>query len=201
MLMLTKNAIFEREIRKSRFAAIAAAVSDEDLANQFVIENSFSDASHNCWAWRIGSSYRFSDDGEPGGTAGKPILQAIEGQDVDCAVVVVSRWFGGIKLGTGGLVRAYGGTAAECLRQADKRPIIAMATFSVALVFSDIALVDSRLALMDGVTITERDFDAEGALFHLSMPEVEQEGLALMIRDLTNGRAVFTPDVLCDKDI
>ena len=201
MLMLTKNAIFEREIRKSRFAAIAAAVSDEDLANQFVIENSFSDASHNCWAWRIGSSYRFSDDGEPGGTAGKPILQAIEGQDVDCAVVVVSRWFGGIKLGTGGLVRAYGGTAAECLRQADKRPIIAMATFSVALVFSDIALVDSRLASMDGVTITERDFDAEGALFHLSMPEAEQEGLALMIRDLTNGRAVFTPDVLCDKDI
>ena len=201
MLMLTKNAIFEREIRKSRFAAIAAAVSDEDLANQFVIENSFSDASHNCWAWRIGSSYRFSDDGEPGGTAGKPILQAIEGQDVDCAVVVVSRWFGGIKLGTGGLVRAYGGTAAECLRQADKQPIIAMATFSVALAFSDIALVESRLASMDGVTITERDFDAEGALFHLSMPEVEQEGLALMIRDLTNGRAVFTPDVLCDKDI
>lgn len=200
MFMLTKNAIFEREIRKSRFAAIAAAVADEEAAHHFVLNNSFDDASHNCWAWRIGSLYRFSDDGEPGGTAGKPILQAIEGQDVDKAVVVVSRWFGGVKLGTGGLVRAYGGTAAECLRQADKSPIIAMAMFSVSLGFSDISLVESRLVAMDAVTVTDRDFSATGALFHLEMPEAEQQQVALTIRDLTNGRAVFTPDILYDNE-
>jgi putative IMPACT (imprinted ancient) family translation regulator len=61
---------------------------------------------------------RFNDDGEPAGTAGRPILQAIEGQGMDRVVVVVKRWYGGIKLGAGGLMRAYGGTAAECLRRA-----------------------------------------------------------------------------------
>src|SRR3546814_18000784 len=76
------------------------------------------DATHNCWAWRIGDDYRSNDDGEPAGTAGRPILAAIDGQGMDRVVVVVTRWFGGIKLGAGGLVRAYGGTAAECLRRA-----------------------------------------------------------------------------------
>ena len=75
-------------------------------------------ATHNCWAYRIGSEYRFSDDGEPAGTAGRPILAAIDGQGCDQVVVVVTRWYGGIKLGAGGLVRAYGGCAAECLRAA-----------------------------------------------------------------------------------
>ncbi len=83
-------------------------------------------ATHNCWAYRIGQDYRFNDDGEPGGTAGRPILQAIEGQGVDRVVVVVTRWYGGIKLGAGGLARAYGGTAAECLRLAERTPLVVM---------------------------------------------------------------------------
>ena len=76
----------------------------------------YPDATHHCWAYRIGPAYRFGDDGEPGGTAGAPILRAIEGQGVDRVMVVVVRFYGGVKLGTGGLARAYGGTAAECLR-------------------------------------------------------------------------------------
>src|SRR3546814_12008083 len=70
--------------------------------------------------FRSGSQYRFNDDGEPGGTAVRPILQAIEGQSCDRVAVLVLRWFGGIKLGPGGLIRAYGGAAAQCLRLADK---------------------------------------------------------------------------------
>ena len=102
------------EIKKSRFLAQAAPVDTPEQALAFVRQVGDPAATHNCWAYRIGQDYRFNDDGEPGGTAGRPILQAIEGQGIDRAVVVVTRWYGGIKLGAGGLVRAYGGTAAEC---------------------------------------------------------------------------------------
>jgi len=92
-------------IRKSRFLAKAAPVASADEAQAFIQTVSDPDATHNCWAWKVGSQYRFSDDGEPGGTAGRPMLTAIEGQDCDQVVVVVTRWFGGIQLGTGGLAR------------------------------------------------------------------------------------------------
>ena len=73
---------------------------------RFFAANSDPEATHNCWAYKIGQEYRFNDDGEPGGTAGRPILQAIEGQGMDRVAVLVVRWFGGVKLGAGGLVRA-----------------------------------------------------------------------------------------------
>lgn len=96
---------YREEIRKSRFHTIAAPVADEDEAQAFIAAHRDASAGHNCWAWKCGAQYRFSDDGEPGGSAGRPILAAIEGQDMDCVAVLVSRWFGGIKLGTGGLAR------------------------------------------------------------------------------------------------
>src|SRR5690606_19621295 len=85
-----------QEIRKSRFVAAAGPVADEAAAKAFIAASSDPTANHNCWAWRLGQSYRFSDDGEPGGTAGKPILQAIDGQGLDGVAVVVTRWFGGV---------------------------------------------------------------------------------------------------------
>ena len=96
-------------------------------------------ANHNCWAFRIGQTYRFNDDGEPSGTAGKPILQAIDGQSLDHIAVVVTRWFGGTLLGSGGLIRAYGGTAAMCLRAAEKTEVIETVTGSAVCDFSDLA--------------------------------------------------------------
>ncbi|NLJ62757.1 MAG: YigZ family protein, partial [Alcaligenaceae bacterium] len=109
---------YEEDIKKSRFLAIAAPVQSASDAMAFLEQHSVPDATHNCWAYKIGDEYRFNDDGEPGGTAGRPMLQAIEGQSCDRVVVLVIRWFGGVKLGTGGLVRAYGGVAASCLRLA-----------------------------------------------------------------------------------
>ena len=106
------------EIKHSRFITHAAAVETPEQALAFIARVSNRDATHNCWAYRIGAEYRSSDDGEPSGTAGRPILAAIEGQGYDQVVAVVTRWYGGIKLGAGGLVRAYGGAAAECLRVA-----------------------------------------------------------------------------------
>ncbi|EMS52058.1 hypothetical protein TRIUR3_09989 [Triticum urartu] len=75
-------------------------------------------ATHNCWAYKVGEQFRYNDDGEPSSTAGKPIYSAISSSGIDMVMVVVIRYFGGIKLGTGGLVRAYGGVAAECLKDA-----------------------------------------------------------------------------------
>ncbi|THU47274.1 hypothetical protein C4D60_Mb09t13770 [Musa balbisiana] len=106
----------EREIKKSKFLAVAAPISDERSAHSFLSEVRDPRATHNCWAYKLGDQYRSNDDGEPSGTAGKPIYSAIVSSGLDMVMVVVIRHFGGIKLGTGGLVRAYGGVASECLK-------------------------------------------------------------------------------------
>lgn len=107
-----------REIKKSKFIAIAGRIPDEPSANCFLAQVKDARATHNCWAYKVGDRCRSSDDGEPSGTAGKPIQSAIDTSGIDRVMVVVIRHFGGIKLGTGGLVRAYGGVASECLKNA-----------------------------------------------------------------------------------
>ncbi|KAM0905168.1 hypothetical protein ACQ4PT_017543 [Festuca glaucescens] len=108
----------EREIKRSKFIAIAASVPDERAAMSFLNEVKDLRATHNCWAYKVGEQLRYNDDGEPSSTAGKPIYSAIISSGLDMVMVVVIRYFGGIKLGTGGLVRAYGGVASECLKDA-----------------------------------------------------------------------------------
>ncbi len=185
---LTGTARHEELIKKSRFLALAAPVSSAQEAMAFFAKHQVPDATHNCWAYRIGQEYRFNDDGEPGGTAGRPILQAIEGQDCDRVAVLVIRWFGGIKLGSGGLVRAYGGAAAQCLRLADKAEIIEEAFLECACPFSDLALVQSRLAAHD-VRVVEENFDGQGANWLLAVPKQKAAEVAAMIVDLTRGQA------------
>jgi len=195
MFSIEQPATFAREIKKSRFLAVAGPVSTEEAAKQFVTAHSVPDANHNCWAWRVGMNYRFSDDGEPGGTAGKPILQALDGQLLDNVAIVVTRWFGGILLGSGGLMRAYGGTAAACLRTATRIPIVATVEATIICGFSDLALVQARLATSPGVRILHENFIATGAELTVAVPEVEAASVARMITDLSSGRAtVLLPD-------
>jgi uncharacterized YigZ family protein len=108
--------------RGSRFLALllAAAGEAEAKARLAEVAAEHSGATHHCWAWRLGwpPRERSSDAGEPGGTAGPPILRALQGARVSDALLVVVRWYGGTKLGKGGLVRAYGGVAREVLRDA-----------------------------------------------------------------------------------
>ena len=184
-----------QDIKKSRFLAVAGPVADEAGAKAFIAAHSDADANHNCWAWRIGQSYRFSDDGEPSGTAGKPILQALDGQSLDNVAVVVTRWFGGVLLGTGGLVRAYGGTAAACLRAAEKVELVASVEGHIACNFSDLALVKARLTAWPGVAIAREEFSATGADLAVSLPQAEAEAITRMVADLTSGRAILAlPD-------
>ena len=114
----------ELEVKHSRFIVHAAPVSTPEEALAWFTQVGDPAATHNCWAYRIGGQYRFNDDGEPAGTAGRPILAAIDGQGLDQVAAVVTRWYGGIKLGAGGLVRAYGGSVAECLRLAPRRALV-----------------------------------------------------------------------------
>ncbi|HVS30482.1 MAG TPA: YigZ family protein [Thermoanaerobaculia bacterium] len=112
------------KVERSEFLGIAFSVRSEDDFQAALrdIEKRHFDATHHCWAYRLfgdgDTRQRSSDAGEPSGTAGKPILMAIEGADLHDAAVVVVRWFGGVKLGTGGLSRAYRDTAAATLRNA-----------------------------------------------------------------------------------
>lgn len=175
------------EIKKSRFLAQAAPVNTPDDALAFVRRVSDPTATHNCWAYRIGQGYRFNDDGEPGGTAGRPILQAIEGQGIDRVVVVVTRWYGGIKLGAGGLVRAYGGSAAECLRLAPRTRIVAMAQLALHCEFGELSLLKARLK--DWIAQVDSEaFDATGVSLVISLPEAQVDEAVARITDMSRGR-------------
>ncbi|HEX2597111.1 MAG TPA: YigZ family protein [Luteimonas sp.] len=180
------------EIRHSRFLARAAPAIDSGSALAFLAAIADRDATHNCWAYRIGAEYRSSDDGEPAGTAGRPILAAIDGQGFDQVMVVVTRWYGGIKLGAGGLVRAYGGAAAECLRTATRRPLVVMADVTVHAAFDDLGAVHAALAAHDAVK-REEAFDSDGVRLRVSLPADRVDALALRLRDATRDRARVEP--------
>ncbi|WP_114241496.1 YigZ family protein [Dyella sp. C9] len=180
------------DIKKSRFLAQAAPVQTPEQALAFVRAVGDPAATHNCWAYRIGQDYRFNDDGEPGGTAGRPILQAIEGQGIDRAVVVVTRWYGGIKLGAGGLVRAYGGTAAECLRRAERVPIVAMARLGLRCDFAELALLKARLRELDAAIVHEQ-FDADGVQLEIQLPANRAEEAQSRVSDISRGRYEARP--------
>lgn len=175
------------EIRKSRFIALAAPIASEAEARAFIAAHSDPSASHNCWAWKCGVQYRFSDDGEPGGTAGRPMLTAIEGQDCDQVVVLVIRWFGGIQLGTGGLARAYGGCAARCLQQGERIEQIPRVQATCQVPFAEQALLRARLAKFQA-QIEQEQFNAQGAQWQLSVPAAQFEALARRFTDLGRGQ-------------
>ncbi|UNK50376.1 IMPACT family protein [Lysobacter sp. S4-A87] len=181
---------FELEVKHSRFIVHAAPVTAPQAALDFIAQVGDADATHNCWAYRIGSEYRFNDDGEPSGTAGRPILAAIDGQGLDQVVAVVTRWYGGIKLGAGGLVRAYGGSAAECLRVAPRRVLIAHVSVELAYAFEDTGTVHAAMAA-HGAEKLDEHFDSQGARLRLRLPSSELAPLKVRLRDATRDRVRF----------
>ncbi|MBB5206648.1 YigZ family protein [Chiayiivirga flava] len=188
---IASPACLERDVRRSRFLAHAVTADSPDAALSALASLGQRDASHNCWAYRIGDRYRFSDDGEPAGTAGRPILAAIEGQGFDHVFVVVTRWFGGVKLGAGGLVRAYGGTAAECLRLAPRRALVAFGTAWLQCAFADVTTAHALLAAHGGNKLEEH-YDADGVRLRVRVPAQHIDALAATLRDATRGRAGVT---------
>lgn len=189
MYTLERTETFSQDIKKSRFVAHATPVASEDEARSFIAAVSDPSANHNCWAWRVGQAYRFSDDGEPSGTAGKPMLQAINGQALDRVAVVVTRWFGGILLGSGGLMRAYGGTAAACLKAAAKSEIVQRIEGEIVAGFSDLAMLKARLGALPDLIVISEEFTATGAVLTVALPEATAAQANRLVTDLTSGRA------------
>ncbi len=185
----------EEIIKRSRFIASVAWAPDVEAAKAFisVIKAEFPDATHNCWAYAAGppgdtAAVGFSDDGEPHGTAGRPMLNALLHSGVGEAVVVVTRYFGGIKLGPGGLVRAYSGATVKGLENAPLREKITPARLKIGLDYALITQFKRSLSEFE-VTILEENF-SEAADFLLELPEEQAEGFVRFLTELSNGRAL-----------
>ena len=178
------------EIRKSRFITFAAPIGSAAEAQTFIEQHSDLNATHNCWAWKFGDQYRSTDDGEPGGTAGRPILAAIDAQDCDQVAVLVIRWYGGIQLGTGGLARAYGGGANKCLQAAAKVELINRVPVSCSCSFAELTLLKIRLAELGGLVVDET-FTANGVELQLAIGEAQIETLQNQLADLSRGRILL----------
>lgn len=190
----TLTAPCEHEIEKikgSRFVALATHAADPDAAERFVqtVRERFPDASHHCYAWRLARDdrSRTQDDGEPGGSAGAPILRQIDAQGLADVVVVVVRWFGGTRLGVGGLIRAYGGAAGELLRGAPVETTLRTRSLRVRFPYDVSGAVQSVLTA-HGLEPAGSDYGAEVRL-DLEVPVAAADTVTRELRDRTAGAA------------
>ena len=182
----------EYVIKKSRFIATVCEVKSEDEAAAFIEEmkKKYWDARHNCSAYQVGPDGRFqrsSDDGEPAGTAGRPILEVLKKQGLTNTAIVVTRYFGGIKLGASGLIRAYSHAAALAL---DEASVVDYTPFTVLTATVAYPLVSTleRFAESHGVLITDRAFAAD-VTFTFEVPEGNSAAFMADLTNTTNGRA------------
>lgn len=161
----------ENVIEKSRFIASAIHVDTVEQAVEFVESKRkrYYDATHNCYAYIVGDKAKFSDDNEPQGTAGLPMYECVKANNLDYVCVVVTRYFGGVKLGAGGLVRAYSGAVADVLRKATK---VQMRLCRRAEVAIDYSLLKAVRRAMQGVAIEQNvDFADKVTLHYLILTE------------------------------
>jgi putative IMPACT (imprinted ancient) family translation regulator len=138
----------------------------------------------------VSDNYRFFDDGEPGGTAGRPILSAIEGRDLDRVLVVVTRFFGGIKLGAGGLVRAYGGTASKCLQSAELIEIKEKAVIEILAQFDSVGAIYSLLDDF-GCEKMDEKYGESGVELTIKLDRASVTNLEVALKNVTRGRATL----------
>ena len=183
---LENEIYFEEDIKKSRFQAIAAPVENEQAVKDFLELHKDISTTHQCWAWKVGNTVRFNDDGEPSGTAGRPILAVIEGNDLTNVIVLVNRWYGGVKLGTGGLVRAYGGCAGQCLIQAEKIELIEKKIVRFKCLFNEWSIFQYELKHQN-IEFQEA-YTSEGVEVTAKLQIHQISGLELKIQDVTRGR-------------
>lgn len=171
----------EQTIKNSRFIGVCGPAEDEAAARAFIQEHGAPGCRHVCFAYRCGDTVRFDDAGEPGGTAGRPMLAALEHWELDRSVVVVSRFFGGVKLGTGGLARAYGGTAMECIADATIEPIIETVLMECRVPF-DSAGDLHQLAERYGAAKDDEKWDENGLRLTV---EIERASADAFVQELT----------------
>jgi uncharacterized YigZ family protein len=184
----------ELVIKKSRFIGCVQPVADRAGAQAVVaaLWQQHPGAAHVCWALLAGGPSAAVDDGEPSGTAGRPMLDVLRHQELEGVLATVVRYFGGVKLGAGGLVRAYTDTVAQALLQAEKIPLQRQSTLRCSVPYP-----------LEG--LLRREIEAAGAQLldvshgtlvelHLRLPQPQAEGFVARVNDLGHGRVAWLPD-------
>lgn len=182
----------EIDIRKSRFIALAIPVADRAAAmlELDTLRAQHPGATHVCWALLAGGESGMSDDGEPSGTAGRPILEVLRHHEVDGVLAAVVRYYGGIKLGAGGLVRAYTDAIATAMQLAERIERVALGLLQVEVDYADEARV-RRWVEQEGHALDDPGYGMTVRL-SIQMPLAVRDQAADAIRDLTHGRAAIT---------
>ncbi|MBA4500948.1 YigZ family protein [Marinobacterium marinum] len=184
----------EIEVKKSRFIACLCPIASEAEAKAFIEQQRrrFPGANHHCWAFISGEPQSLfergcSDDGEPSGTAGRPMLAVLNGAEVGHACVVVTRFFGGVKLGTGGLVRAYSQAVRAVLAQTPLQTQAPLAHYHLTYPYSLTAAVD---ALLNGFDVTRNDQHfTEKVQLQLSLPLEQEPAFNAALTEQLHGQA------------
>jgi uncharacterized YigZ family protein len=187
----------ETEIRKSRFIGFAIPVTDRDAAMKELqnIRVQHHAATHVCWALMAGGQSGMSDDGEPSGTAGRPILEVLRHHDLDGVLGAVVRYYGGIKLGAGGLVRAYTDSIATALKHAQRVERISHVELTMEIDYADEARVRRWLEHEDYMLVDSGHGTVVKLVIRLPSAEVDLASDAL--RNLTHGRARLSATSAC----
>ena len=189
---LATRALHEDVIKGSTFVAAVAPLSAGGGVETLLAERraALSGASHHVWALRRGDELRWSDDGEPAGSAGRPVLEVVLKRDLDRVAIVVSRVFGGTQLGVGGLARAYAGAAARALDAAGEREVESRERWSVRVPYAAVVAVIRRAAEDPAVQRCEARYDAAGALLTVELLQADAQRWETLLADLTRGAAV-----------
>ncbi|MCC2616396.1 YigZ family protein [Aestuariibacter halophilus] len=190
------SAEFTETIKKSQFITLIDRTDGIAQARQFIdsCRNAHPQARHHCWAYIAGApddpvKRGFSDDGEPSGTAGKPMLAQLDGSGIGQVCAVVVRYSGGIKLGTGGLVKAYGGGVKQALTTLDTVLFHRRVQWTIEVPFEDIGSIE-QFAGQDDVSILERAFNARAG-FTLAVNASTAEHRQQELIELTQGKVRF----------
>lgn len=188
-ITLSSQHQFSTVMKNSEFLGFAAPAASLETAQTWLeaVRQRYPDSSHVCWAYKIGQLYRFSDDGEPSGTAGAPMYRALELSGLDCVVLAVVRYYGGTNLGAGGLARAYGGVAAEVLRIAEKLEVHPRIPIHMAVPFHQVGLLYRLLEDFD-VTQQTEEFTSDGLEVKGLLLESQLEALKTQLQNVTRGR-------------
>ena len=186
-LVPAKEQQSEIKVKGSRFiCTVVPCLTREDAEKEYVrLKKQFYDATHNCFAWRIDDTlWRYSDDGEPSGTAGKPILQAVDAGNFKEILCVVTRFFGGTKLGTGGLIRAYGNAALDTINKVKPRIKTIRVEVNISFEYALENLVRKTITEFDG-NLVDSNYD-ELVQMNLAIPKSLLKDFCTRLLELSN---------------
>ncbi len=191
------TATHEKVIKKSKFRSIVGEARSVTDAEKFILNNRDEHATHTCWAYRvIDDIQRSSDDGEPSGTAGGPIFNAIRSNHLTNTVVVVSRFYGGIKLGTGGLMRAYGGAAQSCISMVPK---LEYRVFQKATINTNSNYYQVVLSVIQNpnysITKVSEDYTDDSVIFSINFPMNNKSAIEAALLNYSQGNIKLSVNI------